>query len=389
MVTMLRQTTCPVAYTGYTRKTARTLCSRSTHSKRRSASGVSNYNQKQFRHVPIEITYPGSGNNSQITFDGVGRGAKIIEQSGGSTTSTKQLVWCGQSRCEERNGAGTVAKKFFQHGQTISGLSYFNSLDHLGSIRELTDSSGTIQAQYAFDPYGRVTKLQGSLSADFQYAGYYTHAQSGLNFTRTRAYNCTNGRWISRDPVNELGGINLYLYVYGNPINFLDPTGLGSNQCCIDWDKVRDAANWGTVGGAAIGGYIGSGAGAIGGGVAGGGVGAIPGSAAGTYGGAAAGAAIGGFGAGAASIAGQMAGNLMSSGSGSGSSGAGAGTNSGTIDCSPHPCDPPKFLSTFGECTRYCDNNCKAEHNAACRSKCLRRYGNSGGDRGGLPPVRQ
>lgn len=41
-----------------------------------------------------------------------------------------------------------------------------------------------------------------------------------------RAYNPTMGRWISRDPIGESGGINLYGYVENNPTDLTDPLGL-------------------------------------------------------------------------------------------------------------------------------------------------------------------
>jgi hypothetical protein len=47
-----------------------------------------------------------------------------------------------------------------------------------------------------------------------------------LNLTLFRAYDPTSARWLSRDPIAERGGINLYAYVRNMPINAFDPLGL-------------------------------------------------------------------------------------------------------------------------------------------------------------------
>lgn len=44
------------------------------------------------------------------------------------------------------------------------------------------------------------------------------------------AYSSTLGRWISRDPIEEQGGLNLYAYVVNNPIAFADPLGLDGSS---------------------------------------------------------------------------------------------------------------------------------------------------------------
>jgi hypothetical protein len=99
----------------------------------------------------IQVTYPGSGNNSKFIYDGFSGLVKIVETSGGSVTSTKQFVRCGSQICEERNASSTITKQFFGWGQTLSGSNYFYTKDHLGSIRDMTDSTGTVQAHYEYD----------------------------------------------------------------------------------------------------------------------------------------------------------------------------------------------------------------------------------------------
>jgi RHS repeat-associated protein len=175
----------------------------------------------------ITITYTG-GATSNYAYDALGRRASIIEKnSSGTVTSTKQFVLCGSMPCEERDATGTTAtKRFFGQGEQISGTSYYFTKDHLGSTREVTDSSGTIQAQYDYDPNGNATLLAGSNIADFQFAGYYEHQPSGLNLTTYRGYDPTTARWLNRDPIGESGGLNLYDYCGNDPVNGSDPSGL-------------------------------------------------------------------------------------------------------------------------------------------------------------------
>ena len=91
--------------------------------------------------------------------------------------------------------------------------------------RSVTNSSGALQAQYAYDPYGRGTLLQGSVSSYFQYGGYYFHSPSGLNVTVHRSYSPVLGKWLSRDPIGEQESPNLYNYVNNDPIAWNDPSG--------------------------------------------------------------------------------------------------------------------------------------------------------------------
>ncbi len=190
----------------------------------------------------IRITYPGSNNFSSFAYDARGRNVSIVETVAGSVTSTKQFVWSGSNHREERDASGALTKKFFGGGQMNSTSKYFYDSDHLDSVREMTDNSGNKVAEYAFDPYGQVTKISETIASDFGYAGYYVHSRSGLNPTRTRAYSCVLARFINRDPIEESGGLNLYAYVSNAPIAATDPSGLfkfDPKVCC----QVESALN--------------------------------------------------------------------------------------------------------------------------------------------------
>lgn len=172
---------------------------------------------------------------SEFTYDGLGRRVKIVEKAGSTVTSTKQFVWAGNTIAQERDANNVITRSYFAEGEERGSpgargtRQYYYSRDHLGSIREMTDSTGALQARYDYDPYGHRTKLSGSLDVDFGYTGHYHHVPSGLNLTLYRAYNPAVGRWISRDPIAEEGGLNLYQYVFNNPTQWKDALGLECN----------------------------------------------------------------------------------------------------------------------------------------------------------------
>lgn len=170
----------------------------------------------------VKITQ--SSGVTEFVYDGNGR--RVQEKLNGSVI--KQWVWCdGIQPAEERDASGNVTKRFYSGlGEQIGGANYFYTTDHLGSIREMTDSTGVVRARYSFDPYGRITKVSGDLEADFGFTGFYRHQASGLSLTMYRAYDPELGRWPSRDPLGESAGINLYAFVANDPINRVDPLGL-------------------------------------------------------------------------------------------------------------------------------------------------------------------
>lgn len=204
------------------------------------------------------LTAINSGTNrSEFTYDGLGRRVRIVEKTNGVVQTDRRFLWAGAGPAEERDSTGsTVTKRFFDGGEQVSGTPYFFSSDHLGSIREMTDSSGAVRARYDYDPYGRRAKVLGDLEADFGFTGHYFHATSGLYLALYRAYDEGSGRWLVRDPVEEAEGNNLYAYVQDDPINLLDtlglaPRGPGSGPTSFpppgipggDWRRVFDSRN--------------------------------------------------------------------------------------------------------------------------------------------------
>ena len=115
-------------------------------------------------------------------------------------------------RCEFRGANDAVTLYVYPQGE-YSNRAYYYSRDYLGSIREMRKSNDTVVARYDYDPWGRSTTVINTTLPDFNFTGLYRHSASNLDLAVYRAYDPDLGRWISRDPIGETGGFNLYGYV--------------------------------------------------------------------------------------------------------------------------------------------------------------------------------
>ena len=144
-------------------------------------------------------------------------------------------AYVGANLAQELDSSGAVIASYTYDGldQPISmwrnGQTYYYLLDHLGSVLGLTDADGNVVATYRYDPWGNVISSTGTLTNPLRFTAREYDQESGLYFYRARYYDPQVGRFISRDPIGLMGGLNLYAYARNNPVMRVDPRGRLSN----------------------------------------------------------------------------------------------------------------------------------------------------------------
>jgi RHS repeat-associated protein len=156
-------------------------------------------------------------------------------QSASSPTLTKTNLW-GMDLSGTLQGAGGVGGLLMVSEISNSQISnYYPTYDGNGNVSEYLDSTGAVVAHYEYDPFGKTTVASGSKAQDFshRFSTKPLDLTTGLYYYGYRFYDPATGRWPSRDPIGEGGGINLYGFVGNDGVNQWDYLGLfdpGNNK---------------------------------------------------------------------------------------------------------------------------------------------------------------
>lgn len=128
-------------------------------------------------------------------------------------------------------------------------------------------ATGAKSATYEYGTFGE-TLIADGVAAEampFRFSTKYQDTETGFYNYGYRIYQPSTGRWLSRDPMEEAGGANLYGFVSNDPINYVDPLGLArrkgeSRSACMDrflkqyygpsLSVIDDLGLYGLVGGA-------------------------------------------------------------------------------------------------------------------------------------------
>jgi len=105
---------------------------------------------------------------------------------------------------------------------------YYYITDHLGTPMKMTNESGAVVWSADYRPFGELAISNGTAANNFRFPGQYHDLETGLHYNYQRYYQAKAGRYVTPDPIGQVGGITLFLYSQGNPIMWADPFGLAS-----------------------------------------------------------------------------------------------------------------------------------------------------------------
>jgi RHS repeat-associated protein len=170
------------------------------------------------------FAYDGNGNRSSVTTGGVVT-SEVWDTQGGLPSLVAQ-----------RDAAGVVSRRYtyvgsspvkFEEGAT---LGYYLT-DGLGSVSNMTTTTGAVGATYRYGPYGTARAATSVLPAfasnPMRYTGQQLDPTGNYNL-RARHYNPGRGAFTQTDPLNCGAGCaaeSAYAYVGNRPTVMVDPSG--------------------------------------------------------------------------------------------------------------------------------------------------------------------
>jgi RHS repeat-associated protein len=166
----------------------------------------------------------GSGPITRYIYEGWNVIAEYTETAI-DTTLDRTYTW-GSDLSGSMQGAGGVGGLLAVH---IGSANYYPTYDGNGNVSEYLDANGAVAAHFEYDAFGNETVAtigSGAPTFAHRFSTKPLDAESILYYYGYRSYDPVTGGWLTRDPIEEAGGVALFAYVRNNPIDWVDPTGL-------------------------------------------------------------------------------------------------------------------------------------------------------------------
>ena len=147
----------------------------------------------------------------------------------------EKYLWDGLTRLlAVYDGSDALLMRFdYALGRTpismvSGGVTYYFGYDQVGSLRAVSNVSGTLVKRVDYDTFGNVIgDSNPTLAVPFGFAGGLHDRDTGLVRFGYRDYDPDVGRWTAKDPIGFEGGdTDLYGYCLNDPVNLIDPDGL-------------------------------------------------------------------------------------------------------------------------------------------------------------------
>jgi RHS repeat-associated protein len=172
---------------------------------------------------------PTSTYQLQSTTKFVYDGWNLIAELDGGNAAVRTFTWGVDISGEWETAGGVGGLLLINEGSNTYQVGY----DGNGNVAVLVKAGGnTVAATYEYDPFGVTLKSTGEYAAKnpFKFSTKYVEQDSGMIYYGYRYYNPQTGSWLSRDPLEEEGGINLYAFSENNSVDGIDYLGLKSRR---------------------------------------------------------------------------------------------------------------------------------------------------------------
>jgi len=177
--------------------------------------------------------------NTTTNYSYDGDGVRLQASTGTQASRKTNFLWDVSGGLPqvalERDGNSSPLRRYLYGTRRISmtqgsSTSYYLS-DGLGSVSNLTSSSGATQWTWSYEPFGSIrteTKARGSQPPNFmKFTGEYLDP-TGLYHLRARQYNPVTGTFLRADPAGQVPdnrAISAYAYAGNRPTVMVDGSG--------------------------------------------------------------------------------------------------------------------------------------------------------------------
>ena len=121
---------------------------------------------------------------------------------------------------------------------------YVPFYDNNGNITHYCDAQGNVVASYTYDAFGNTVSQSGPMADDFafRFSTKYYDSKTGLYYYGYRYYSPMLMRWLNRDPIEEQGGVNLYVFCGNGAMAAFDP--LGRKCTLVSGPRIKADSYW-------------------------------------------------------------------------------------------------------------------------------------------------